>query len=46
MSHMEHNSTVPIRIHERYLQIIPIFVKWDLRVKEEENGLWIMECSA
>jgi len=43
MSHMGHNPKVPIRIHEGYPQIILKFAKCDLRVREEETGLWIME---
>jgi len=38
---MEHNSKVPIRIHERYLQIILRFAKCTPPC--EGRGKWIME---
>jgi len=39
MPRMGHNSTVPIRIHERYLQIIPKFgIIWC-----EGRGKWMTE---
>jgi len=38
---MGHNSTVPIRIHEKYLQNIPKFGKYGPPC--EERGKWIME---
>ena len=41
MSHMGHIFTVPIRIHERYLQIIPKFGKCGPPC--EGRGKWIMD---
>jgi len=41
MSHMGHNSKVPIRIRERYLQIILKFVKYGPLC--EGRGKWIMD---
>jgi len=41
MSHMELNSKVPIRIHDRYLQIIPRFAKCGPLC--EGRGKWIMD---
>jgi len=41
MSHMGHNSKVPIRIHERYLQILLKFTK--CRPSCEGRGKWITD---
>jgi len=41
MSHMGHNSKVPIRIHDRYLQIILRFAKCGPPC--EGRGKWIMD---
>jgi len=40
MSHVEHNSKVHIRVHDRYLQIILKFAKCGPPCEGRGNRLW------
>jgi len=43
MSHLGHNSKVPIRIHDRYLQIIRVLRFAKCGPPCEGRGKWIMD---